>query len=464
MTSREDVTAAVNFTVFEFEDTKKARSRYIWIGVFGIVLNGTAVLYLSLDRRARLTLRVTMIGLALNDLGFNASLVLLGNPRWTLVSETINCWVTTYIMVTSVIVSYFIAIQLSLHNYLAVFYPFHCNVILTVFRCTSALIASCFTGYLLSLACLGLTFEPGLPCYVLVIVPRSGMATACGICLTSSLVIITLNAKVCMRIRRRNREINFQGSARLPHVFSVDSAIRPQVVTGNSRCQDISKERVTGTTREYRDIKYNDPIPSTSNIKTDTMVLTMSRNRDLGVGSSAVSTSFLKQINPKLIASKIKHQNVLLEQSNQTNVDVERCIDSKAGIDTVKCKEQTAGHFSENPAKSMHNKPGMVAQTISKCPLSGRRSRSGTSKTLAIMTWCSCFLAFPLLIEMIYGTIWVNDRVQFVKNWFGILVSSLLTAHGVSNPLLYGWRLIAWRELYKKVQKCSCRCKQQRRL
>ncbi|KAH9514432.1 hypothetical protein Btru_025235 [Bulinus truncatus] len=474
--------SSVNFTVFpDVGKPQEARSRYLWIGLFGITLNGIAILYLAFSRKVKPTLRVTMIGLSMNDLIFNADLAMLGYPNWSLVSQTSECWTITLIMIASVVVSYLITIQLSLHNYLAVFHPFHSNVVPSVFRCTTAVVASYVLGYLLAFACLGLSFEPRLPCYVLAVVPRSGLAIACGACLSCSLVVIAVNLKVCLKIRRRKMVVHSDVSARharLCHVFDIHSSFKRHPPLERSASRNNNRGKIPDDRSDFAHQDMGDQ--STSDVTLNLTVIAPCRSRCVGDKiNNELGYSVYQEhpINPesknahkehpithKLLKNAIKEQpssstnckdlfQKILANQNQPvlihNNPTSPCL--IPANDSVTCTQQTAivGTMDVIPVLNKEDNPDVFSKhdrvmetKASQIKHGGVRPRSGTSNTLAILTWCSCLLTFPLIVEMIYGTIWVNDRLQFLTNWFGMLVSSLLTAHGLSNPLLYAWRRI----------------------
>ena len=192
------------------------------LGGLGIPLNVAAVVMFWLSGRIRPSLKLALISMSLTDM-FLMTVAAVWSPQ-------LPCWPALYFVASSVLVSYFLTTVLALHNYVAVFYPMHCQQIWSVGRSLIA-VASCWLGgHLISLACLGVHIPRGSGCYVVVIMPRRGIIIESSICLLCCFLIIVLNVRVLIRIRRRSQQT----------AMSVHSATRVDDQTATNAVEDIS--------------------------------------------------------------------------------------------------------------------------------------------------------------------------------------------------------------------------------
>ncbi|XP_059155467.1 somatostatin receptor type 5-like [Physella acuta] len=183
------------------------RHRNLFIGVSGIVLNLSGILLLVTSRHVKVTLKISLLSLLVNDLMFLTVLFALGTLSSTLTTNHAFCWPVLYLSYTSVIVSYLSVCQLALQNYIAVFYPLSCNRIVTLTKVTLSTVVIWVMGFLVCLGCTGLKFEKNQLCIALVPVPTSGIGGIAVTCVICAGVVSAINIKIFTQIRRRNRRV-----------------------------------------------------------------------------------------------------------------------------------------------------------------------------------------------------------------------------------------------------------------
>ena len=171
--------------------------RNLMMGLVGFVLNAVAIICLCLSKRIRLTLKVTLISMALNDAAFMLIVVFWGLG--------FGCWPVLYIVSCSILISYFVTFVLAVYNYVAVFYPLRCKQILSTERSLGAVVSCGLAGYVLGLAFLGVHVPKGTACIVLVVMPRPAIVVYSSLCLLCCCLITVINVRVLGRIRGRYR-------------------------------------------------------------------------------------------------------------------------------------------------------------------------------------------------------------------------------------------------------------------
>ncbi|RUS73132.1 hypothetical protein EGW08_019112 [Elysia chlorotica] len=168
------------------------------LGGVGTLTNLVAVIMLWLSTRIRPSLKQALVSMALGDL-----LIMVVAAVWR---PGLPCWPAMYSISSSILITYFSAVLLAFHNYVAVFYPMRCKQILSLGRSLVAVLSCWLGGLLISLACLGVHIPEGSRCYVIAIMPRSGIIAESLICLLCSCFIIATNLRVLLDIRRRSRQ------------------------------------------------------------------------------------------------------------------------------------------------------------------------------------------------------------------------------------------------------------------
>ncbi|GFS05488.1 hypothetical protein ElyMa_002939600 [Elysia marginata] len=181
-------------------------TRNVLMGVVGILLNTVGLVLLGVSKRVRLTLKITLMSMALNDWIFMLDALLYGLGT--------GCWLNLYIVVGSVMVSYFVTSSLAVHNYVAVFYPLRCREILSIKR-SLVLMASCWLGgYLIALAALGVNIPPGASCYVVTVMARTSTVSLSFLCLICCCFTTASSGRVLVCIRGRYRQSSL-GAAKI---------------------------------------------------------------------------------------------------------------------------------------------------------------------------------------------------------------------------------------------------------
>ena len=80
-----------------------------------------------------------------------------------------------------------------------------------------------------------------------------------------------------------------------------------------------------------------------------------------------------------------------------------------------------------------------------------------TQSTLLILcSWC-CFLSLPYIVYATYVAIWLEDRAAFLGSSVGMLCSSLVGLNSITNPLLYAWRFVEWRDIWRRIRRATSR-------
>ena len=80
-----------------------------------------------------------------------------------------------------------------------------------------------------------------------------------------------------------------------------------------------------------------------------------------------------------------------------------------------------------------------------------------TQYTLLILcSWC-CFLSLPYIVYATYVAIWLEDRLTFQRSSVGMLCSSLVGLNSITNPLLYAWRFVEWRDIWRRIRRANSR-------
>ncbi|GFN78350.1 hypothetical protein PoB_000485600 [Plakobranchus ocellatus] len=77
--------------------------------------------------------------------------------------------------------------------------------------------------------------------------------------------------------------------------------------------------------------------------------------------------------------------------------------------------------------------------------------RHRTQYTILILcSWC-CFLTLPYIVYGSYVAIWEEERLAFSTSGIGMFCSTLVGLNCITNPLLYAWRFVEWRAIWRRI-------------
>lgn len=459
-----DNVTARNVTAFSAPELPDSiRTRNLAIGCLGCILNTSCILVLLASRKTKLSLRLTMISLSVNDLCFTADAIFFGVTRWAWVSDEPQCLPVTFIIVATLVVSFLMTGLMALHNYIAVYHPFTCSTILSTPRSLVA-IASCWVcGYLVTFAGFGTSIDKGLQCFAVVIMSRWGVMLVCAVCLLSSFLIVAINIKICFLIRKSHKAV---------HNISEPSASNETADTNINSTENISYKQHANqfnNTRfgsNHKNINANQNLPVNFNGKNTSTkdIFTVYINQRMDARASGIdgpsssggkgknsSVNFKTMAGPTIQSNNLLHvpgRTGTVRQtriSNNTVVVKDGSVDLSPNIKQYSCLQRLKTFCSRpTPLQRQSGTYSIVRQSAS-------RRRARTRNTLVIMTLWSCFLTLPIILQMFYGALWATDRQKFSSSIFGIFVTTLISVHAISNPVLYIWRLVQWRTVYRKV-------------
>ncbi|RUS73782.1 hypothetical protein EGW08_018462 [Elysia chlorotica] len=172
--------------------------RNTMMGMIGSAANLIAIIFLSLSKRVRPTLKITLLSMSFNDFVFMLSIIFLG--------LSFECWPILFIVAGSILVSYFITTSIALHNYVAVFYPLRCRHILSMKRSLILVVVCWVAGYGTALAFLGVRLPADKPCFLLVMISRACMVVYSFMCLFCCFLVTVSSVKILACIRGRFRQ------------------------------------------------------------------------------------------------------------------------------------------------------------------------------------------------------------------------------------------------------------------
>ncbi|RUS73780.1 hypothetical protein EGW08_018460 [Elysia chlorotica] len=193
---------------------------------------------------------------------------------------------------------------------------------------------------------------------------------------------------------------------------------------------------------------------------------------DKSNGKNEVSNSFKTVLSSKsiqeedpsssraisIISSKgITPVNVVPNPSN-----VERCSYKAHPSESFQTDSSTLSYsgtsdqnlLNDTPAPTNRRTPTLTRHQRVK---EGTRWNFRTQYTLLIICgWC-CLLSLPYVVYATYVAIWVENRSKFQGSSVGMLCSSLVGLNSITNPLLYAWRFVEWRDIWRRIRRATSR-------
>ncbi|KAI8794869.1 beta-3 adrenergic receptor [Biomphalaria glabrata] len=437
--------------------------RNLSLGVLGLLGNSLAVTLIAVNKKVKFPLKMTLVSLSINDLAFSVTAILYGLPDWIMSSNDPQCWPVVYIVLSTILLSHCMTCLLAIQNFVAVFLPLKSRLIITNSAALAAVLVTWIAVYFLVLGLLGLEVSSNMQCLALALLSRAGLGALCGVALACIMITVMANMLIFIKLRSRRRisdilNVNLKKAS----VASVDRTQETEIVSragDENLAQSSPGPSGLNSVKNFNDLHFNrsaadQPFKATS-------------DKSIHI---ATIVNFYQEGN-------VGHDNSMTENPNEENRNTgnRQSLNYNARIHD---ELQTGNIFGVNPHNRLpsHSSPPLMdsissstkpdlqilrpklqftvpSDTVPAVTRHHRNSRmKSTSNTLLIMTCLSCFLAFPLIVDGFYLTIWKRDLQQFASSFFGILVSSLNITHAVANPVLYVWRFVAWKNFLLRLR------------
>ena len=155
----------------------------------------------------------------------------------------------------------------------------------------------------------------------------------------------------------------------------------------------------------------------------------------------------------KPMSSLRKEENHIAEETNAPRVSDTSSSSQDLTGDTSTTSQNTRDIQTGVASNTSHipNRSGLEVSTQRSVARTPRKSwRHRTQITLLILCSTCCLISLPYVVYGGYVAIWVETRVRFITSGLGMFVSSLAGLSSITNPLLYAWRFVEWRPIWRK--------------